>query len=416
MALTGSLIEAGTEEFFQFQIMFGPLQVRNGVLGLCNEIPAEFVEGGGAVPPSAANPSLPGCDPGGVIYTVPFGNTIYRVYTNIHHILSYSGGYSSLGTVHAAALPAVGELSSRLATAILGQQPRGADVAVLTMLDTGSGPATDGGPRWRPWLDAFGVMGAVAGDPDAVPAIPDSAHWAGGLAGGFDLPVTETLNLGLAIEGGRLSVAVPATGESAIGTYAQGGLYGLWHDGPWSAGIVALAGRLGLDTVTQTGTASYGIGFAALAGEIGYGFALDGVTVTPQAGLKLIGVFGDPFAETGSPLALAGQPSSYMVAQPSLGIDLRSTLALEGATLTPHASAKLVASLGDRAGTLIAALASGGQNFALTSGHTGSLGAELGAGLTLALDSGATLAADYRGTFTSGGLSHTANLTLKVPF
>lgn len=245
---------------------------------------------------------------------------------------------------------------------------------------------------------------------------PNPSYWAGGLAGGFDIEVSEQLNLGLAVESGRLSVSVPTTSENAAGTYLQGGVYGLWNDGPWHAGATLLGGKLWLDTTTQTGTARYGIGFATLAGELGYGFALDGITVTPEAGLKLIGVFGDPFTEAGSPLALAGQASSYLVAQPSLGVAVSTEIDIDGGVLTPQAFARIVGNLGDHSGSLNAALASGGTSFVLSSGTGGSFGAEFGGGLTLTLDTGATLSADYRGALTAGAIRHSADLSLKVPF
>ncbi|MDQ0511631.1 autotransporter outer membrane beta-barrel domain-containing protein [Ancylobacter amanitiformis] len=209
-------------------------------------------------------------------------------------------------------------------------------------------PAPFAGTVWAQgfggWSDYEG--GSTTADVDAT---------IGGFMVGADVPVSDWL-VGLAAGYSRSSSnssALLASSDVDSGLLA---LYAGTRAGAWNLRLGATYAFNSIDAsrtiafpgYAQQASAAYDGSTAQVFGEVGYGFAVQGLAIEPFAGLAYVHLDTDGFRESGALNGVNGASGSLDVGYSSLGLRIATTLELPGGmVLRPHASLAWQYAFGD---------------------------------------------------------------------
>jgi outer membrane autotransporter protein len=259
-----------------------------------------------------------------------------------------------------------------------------------------------------------------AGNYDAEGGFSASDYSFTGLRAGFAFAQDPDLTLGAAFEYGDWSwdsddALIP---ESADGETYKFGAFAEWRPGDWRVNAALFVGQQQVDSLTGAtvggaGTATYDATVYGLGVEAGRVFAMGDMTVTPTAGLDLLGWSSPRITETGGLAPLTVASEDLVQVRPSLGVRLAQRMTLDGGGLLDlGASARLMWALGDQAGSTTS---SGGVTYTVD-GPSNGFAAEFGAQASLAVAPNASLVGAVTATFAENGDSYGGFLGYRVTF
>lgn len=321
-----------------------------------------------------------------------------------------------------------------------GISPGTAQLVQFALAETGTSDALDGldlaaasrpgrlrqsGPRF--WFEGLGGFGSR----DAEGAADGQSRYYVGAAGGVVFPLGEELELGLALAGFGGQVSTDDGLAETDSTSLMTAVKLTWAPGPWQvSGGLGLAGHRfeSERDVRFTGfdqTAEGERDGVELLGDLGVGYdweagawGLEGLTVTPTAGLAVSWLYQEAWSESGAAGAnLQFDSAETLSVQPRLGFGLASDFDLgEGLTFTPRGLALWVGRFGDETTDTTARFAGTTASWRVPGLDEPKHSAALGVGADLASDEGWALSAGYAGRFGAGAREHGFLLGGRIQF
>ncbi|WP_375595380.1 autotransporter domain-containing protein [Algihabitans albus] len=290
---------------------------------------------------------------------------------------------------------------------------------------TGPDRLRQSGPRF--WFEGLGGFGAR----DAEGAADGQNRLYAGAAGGVVFPLAEQLELGLALAGfgGQVKSNDGLVETETTSLLAAAKL--TWAPGPWQvSGSFGLAGHrfeserdlrfAGFDQNAEgerdglevLGDLAVGYDWEAAA------WGLEGLTLTPTAGLAASWLYEEAWEESGAAGAnLKLGTARTLSLQPRLGFSVAINLDLgEGLTLTPRGQALWIARLGDEGTDTTARFAGTTASWRVPGLDEPNHAAALSLGADLASQDGWALSAGYAGRFGEGARDHGVLLGGKIRF
>ncbi|MGP1257250.1 MAG: autotransporter outer membrane beta-barrel domain-containing protein, partial [Kiloniellales bacterium] len=271
------------------------------------------------------------------------------------------------------------------------------------------------GPRF--WFEGLGGFGAR----DADGAADGQNRFYAGAAGGVVFPLAEELELGLALAGfgGQVKSNDGLVETETTSLLAAAKL--TWAPGPWQvSGSFGLAGHsfeserdlrfAGFDRNAEGERDGYEV-----LGDLSVGYdweasawGLEGLTLTPTAGLAASWLYEEAWEESGAAGAnLKLGTARTLSLQPRLGFGVATDVDLgEGLTLTPRGQALWIARLGDEGTDTTARFAGTTSSWRVPGLDEPDHAAALSLGADLASQNGWALSAGYAGRFGDGARDH----------
>ncbi|MBB3769645.1 outer membrane autotransporter protein [Angulomicrobium tetraedrale] len=229
-----------------------------------------------------------------------------------------------------------------------GATPKSAAAAPFPTKAPVAEPAPFAGTVWAQgfggWSDYAG--GSTTADVDAT---------IGGFMVGADVPVSDWL-VGLAAGYTRSSSSSSAllstsdvdSGLLALYAGTRAGAWNLRLGATYAFNSVDASRTIAFPGYAQQASAAYDGSTAQVFGEVGYGFAVQGLAVEPFAGLAYVHLDTDGFSESGALNGVNGASGSLDVGYSSLGLRLATALELPGGmVLKPQASLAWQYAFGD---------------------------------------------------------------------
>ena len=273
------------------------------------------------------------------------------------------------------------------------------------------------------WVEPFGSFGSRQANGSAMAV----DRYVAGAVGGLRWATDETLDLGLAFAGsaGRTETEDGRAGTDSTSFLAAG--HANWDpDGPWR-----LDGALGfayhhfdserhLRFGTFAATAAGDRGGYEVAGnvELRYDLAVDGVTLSPLAGLGASWLYEDAWSESGAAGAnLSYDQETTVSVQPWLGLGVATDIALgDGLTLTPSVEALWVGELADRDSGYSARFTGTTASWQVPSVEEPRHSAAVQVSADLVADDGWAASAGYAGRFGDGAQDHGFAIGVRLSF
>jgi autotransporter-associated beta strand protein len=336
----------GTSQTVTTVTTFGPATVTTGDTRSC--------AGAIGTLPAGAKPSC--APPGGTPFTVESGtvnvNTVTRtdyavneartdtITETTHETYELTGTVVPIGTVHAAVQSGLFELGERFLARM------GEEGAPHRFGRRGEGATSD---KHRGWAEYYGYRARIDGR-GGILAERRDAH---GFAVGLSLFAGEAFSIGVAVDRGRLDLAVPGSGETAGVELTQFAASVRYDDGPFSLGLAFTYGSGDVDSRRALGdittSAGYGVDLIGGVAELRYAIDAGDWRIVPVAALDWLRVGSDAFAEAGT----------FGLRAPNTDRErTRATFGLEAGTTIPFADgSRLDLTLSGR----YAAILSGGE-------------------------------------------------------
>lgn len=409
---------AGTSQTVTTATTFGPATITIGDRRSC-----------GGVTTALPSSTRPICGtPGGTSFTVAAGATNVNTNTQTDYTVSeartdtitetmretyeLTGTVVPVGTVHAAVQSALFDLGGRF-LARMGEESAPARFGERgDTAGTGSALAPAGGGR--AWAEFYGYRARA----DARGGIFAERRDARGLAGGFSLAAGEGLTVGLAVDRGRLDLAVPGSGEEADVDMTQLAASARLGAGPFSLGLAFAYGFGNVDSRRALGgiatSARYDVDLIGGAAEARYTFETGGLRLTPVAALDWARVSSDAFIETGA-FGLAAPDASRSRTRAAIGLEAGTSILFEGgARLDLAASGRYLAVLSGAARALPVAFNAAPGNALVMRGLAERDAVALGGQAAFHLTPSLSLYVAYDGRFAGGYDGHAAVAGIRI--
>jgi outer membrane autotransporter protein len=305
------------------------------------------------------------------------------------------------------ALAALGYGGPQLASA-----DRGEPEPYKVQSDHGPGfepPPRDAAPDTEFWLQGVAAWGQLQGTADTAGIGRTLAgffagvdrrlapHWVAGIAGGY---TSSSVSMGE-----RSSSAAIAGLHVAGYTGATFGAWDLRGGASASFNTVSTSRSIVIPGFFDSESAQYGATTTQLFGEVGYRVEAGGFAAEPFAGLALVHLDTDAFAESGSPgtAGLRASAGSNTLGFSALGVRAATSFDLgDRLVLTPQASIAWQHALGNTAPTSTLAFTSNGASFTTTALPLARDVALVEAGLVLHVDRQLAFQMSYFGQIASG--------------
>jgi len=304
------------------------------------------------------------------------------------------------------------DVGSNFLTRLGNRATYGYDAAARANPDGGGAPDSNGGVKWRSWLEAYathsrqGAQGAFVGD---------TRRTFGGVAG-LSATLNEHLTIGLSVDQSHTKVNVPLALQSATLDMTQIGLNAAYTDGPWTAAVAIVQGFADISSrrfdVVGFALANYDARLTGALGEISYYHGFGQSRLVPKAALEWLEIKTDPFGEVGgaAPLTATGQRASRT--RLYLGAEIGHYWIVEQKIVDLSAYAKFVDTLQQNNGAI--SVSAGGPSLTVQGVSESQYGVNAGTTLSVNFTQMVRAYLAYDGKFRDGFTSHTGTAGLDV--
>jgi len=268
---------------------------------------------------------------------------------------------------------------------------------------------------WSLWGDVSGNWGHIDGDGNAARATNRGVA----VTVGADTPVDANWRVGLS---GGYSSSEVGVGQRRSSANTTGGQFAAYAFGKYDALLIRTGFAYGFGTANSRRdigfalfndalTAKQDVDSQQLFGEVGYGFALTGVTIEPFAGLSWTRINAGSFRETGGSAALSGNGSARDDGFSTLGAQLFTGGSdFAGGILTPSVRVGWQHAFTNRLATRSLTFVSSGQGFAVRGTPLDADRAVIDIDAALSLGAGTTLTLGYAGSISARAQDHGVRL------
>jgi uncharacterized protein with beta-barrel porin domain len=276
--------------------------------------------------------------------------------------------------------------------------------AFRTNLGGGGASASTEDPRYRTWVEGYGISVRTDAQGDFV---GDKRKTVGGVAG-FGARVAPGVNLGFSVDQSHTDVDVPLALQSATLDLTQIGFSGSVDKGPWTWAFAVVHGfgkvRSSRDTGLGLATAGYRAAIDGALTEISYYWTQDQMRVVPKGALEYVRATSAAFQETGGPDPLNVGSTALARARVMIGAEIGRYFVIDQKILDLSAYGKFVDNFHQDLGSIQVSL--GTQNIVVPGIGESRYGADAGASASLSLTSVARLYVNYDGKFRNELTSH----------
>ncbi|WP_025035879.1 autotransporter outer membrane beta-barrel domain-containing protein [Bradyrhizobium sp. DOA9] len=291
----------------------------------------------------------------------------------------------------------------------LGNQASGGvNRAFRTNPDGGGASAAAEDPRYRTWIEGYGLSVRTDAQGDFV---GDKRKTFGGVAG-FGARLAPGVNIGFSVDHSHTDIDVPLALQSATLDLTQLGFSGSVDKGPWTWAFAVVHGFGKVHSSRDTGLGFATAGYrAAVDGgltEISYYWTKDQMRIVPKGALEYVRATSAAFQETGGLDPLNVGSSALSRARIMIGAEIGRYFIIDQKILDLSAYGKLVDNFHQDLGSIQVSL--GAQNIIVPGIGESRYGADAGASASLSLTNVARLYVNYDGKFRNELTSHQGTL------
>ena len=288
----------------------------------------------------------------------------------------------------------------------------GANGAWKNNPDGGGASAATDGPRFRSWIEGYGVAATNAAQANFA---GDRRQTYGGVAG-LSARLMDGVNIGVSLDQSSTAITVPLALQTAKLEMTQFGIQGSIDKGPWTWAfeLVHGIGRIGSSRDTGFGMADanyHGKVDGALT-ELSYYWSLDQSRVVPKAALEYVRASTDAFQENGGFGAVSASGVSMERARLLAGVEVGHYWIFDQKILDLLAYGKFVDNFVQNVGSATVSL--GPQTIIVQGIGESQFGADAGASASLNINRSARLYVNYDGKFRTTMQSHQGTLGVEL--
>jgi len=288
----------------------------------------------------------------------------------------------------------------------------GANGAWKNNPDGGGASAATDGPRFRSWIEAYGVAATNAAQANFA---GDRRQTYGGVAG-LSARLMDGVNIGVSLDQSSTAITVPLALQTAKLEMTQFGIQGSIDKGPWTWAfeLVHGIGRIGSSRDTGFGMADanyHGKVDGALT-ELSYYWSLDQSRVVPKAALEYVRASTDAFQENGGFGAVSASGVSMERARLLAGVEVGHYWIFDQKILDLLAYGKFVDNFVQNVGSATVSL--GPQTIIVQGIGESQFGADAGASASLNINRSARLYVNYDGKFRTTMQSNQGTLGVEL--
>lgn len=298
----------------------------------------------------------------------------------------------------------------RTATQTASDQPFAAYASLNTVASIGE--------PWRIWGRAYGAWRKNEATANTASGRQDTA----GMLFGFDMPVSDTVSVGLLGGYARSTFSAGArssSGESqdwTTGAYLTAALdpVSLQFGATYTYHDVSTRRSVAFNGFSDSLSASYNAHTLQAFGEISTRFEIGAFGLEPFAGLTHVATTSERFTEIGGAAALTGERETTATSYTTLGLRTSIDLARYDLPVTAYTSIGWQHGFGDLDPQMRMSLA--GEGFTVEGVPTAPDGLALEAGIDVSLDEGLSLNIGYDARLDRHGTEHGVNARLQLAF
>ncbi|WP_291605247.1 autotransporter outer membrane beta-barrel domain-containing protein [Bradyrhizobium sp.] len=260
------------------------------------------------------------------------------------------------------------------------------------------------GPRYRSWVEAYGISVRTDAQGDFV---GDRRTTWGGVAG-LGARIAPGVNIGFSIDQSRTAIDVPLALQSATLDLTQFGFNASVDKGPWTWAFALVHGFGNVHTSRDTGLglalASYGATVDGALTELSYYWTKDQSRIVPKAALEYVRATTGSWQEIGGFDPMAGSTLTLERSRVMIGAEVGHYFIFDRKILDLSAYGKFVDNFSQNLGSVVVSL--GQQSIAVQGIGESRYGADAGGSASLSLTNTARLYVNYDAKFRSALQSH----------
>jgi uncharacterized protein with beta-barrel porin domain len=231
-----------------------------------------------------------------------------------------------------------------------------------TLPNPGGGGANGDAPRYRTWVESYGLWSKTAADGDFV---SDKRRTLGGV-GGFSANIVPGGWLGVSVDQSHTNIDAPAASQFAALDLTQIGINGSYEIGQWTVSGAAVRGlgSAGTNRFTSTGTAgtSFGADIWGATAEVNYYWALGNARVVPKLGADWVSTHSAAYTESGPSLDDASVPgATWTRTRLFAGAEIGDSFMIDKTLLDLSGYARALDSVAQNAPSVLLSSATGGE-------------------------------------------------------
>lgn len=276
--------------------------------------------------------------------------------------------------------------------------------SLRTNPDGGGASEEAEGPRYRGWLEAYGISARTGAQGDFV---GDKRTTWGGVAG-LGARIAPGVNVGFSIDQSRTAIDVPLALQSASLDLTQFGFNASVDKGPWTWALALVHGVGNVHTSRDTGLgfaiASYGATVDGALTELSYYWTRDQGRIVPKAALEYVRATTGSWNEVGGFGPMTGSALTLERSRVMVGAEIGRYFIFDRKILDLSAYGKFVDNFSQNLGSITVSL--GPQTIAVQGIGESRYGADAGAAASLSLTNTARLYINYDAKFRSALQSH----------
>jgi uncharacterized protein with beta-barrel porin domain len=231
-----------------------------------------------------------------------------------------------------------------------------------TLPNPGGGGASGDAPRYRTWVESYGLWSKTAAEGDFV---SDTRRTLGGV-GGISANVIPGGWLGVSVDQSHTNIDAPAASQFAALDLTQVGINGSYEIGQWTVSGAAIRGlgSAGTNRFTSTGPAgtSFDADIWGATGEVNYYWALGNARVVPKLGADWLRTHSAGYTESGPSLDDASVPgATWSRTRLYAGAEIGDSFMIDKTLLDLSGYARALDSVAQNAPSLLLSSATGGE-------------------------------------------------------
>lgn len=260
------------------------------------------------------------------------------------------------------------------------------------------------GPRYRSWVEAYGISARTGAQGDFV---GDKRTTWGGIAR-LGARIAPGMNVGFSIDHSRTAIDVPLALQSATLDLTQFGFNASVDRGPWTWALALVHGFGNVHTRRDTGfgfaMASYGATVDGALTELSYYWTRDQSRIVPKAAIEYVRATTGSWQEVGGLAPLTGSTLALERSRVMIGAEIGHYFIFDRKILDLLAYGKFVDNFSQNLGSITVSL--GPQSIAVQGIGESRYGADAGASASLSLTRTARLYLNYDARFRAALQSH----------
>lgn len=256
-----------------------------------------------------------------------------------------------------------------------------------TLPNPAGGGAGDQPPRFRSWVESYGLWSSTAAQGDFV---GDHRGSIGGVAG-LGTNIAPGAWVGVSVDESHTNIDVPGAMQHGIFDLTQLGLNGSYEFGPWTITGAAVRGFGSVgenrDTTTGPAGASFDGDLWGAISELSYYWGLGNTRIVPKIGFDWVRTHTVAYSESGQSLDVASVPDAVSTRARALaGAEIGHSWMVDTTLIDLSGYGRFVDIVSQSNPTLLVTSATGTQSPTLVQGPLeGQYGADAGATLTIRL-------------------------------